>query len=446
MTVAQFPPSRRFDGMHGPEDRRHSEPHRIEPPQRSGQWIRLCVGICALYCSMYTLIARPMAQRVNELTYQVKSLQIGMRQLADARDGVTATNDLLTSLQLQTERLRGARLAVEQVRRLQREVQEQSEVAGDAIIALQQVGQLQSAVIAESRQLATLHGALDDLTAIEDRISTLSGTATQQGEGIAIAAEKLQQLGALKRRVAIESQGIDTAQTQLSRLVGLKKAVEHAGNDGVDSARASITGLSELKQQVIAAGTDVPLARTISDSLIGLQHTLIHGSTQVDAARDHASELLAMEAALCTTPPVDIVAAHQNLDQLIGLEQKLVGQDDTIRVAVESLELLTNLQEEFHVRVGQLESVRRGLTELVILESTVARTVRALQPLTELTSLQRLNGAEIREIARLMLNQETRRVAIHDASLPVTGDVQQQGDGVDGPNTERLVPLPIEDR
>ncbi len=254
--------------------------------------------------------------------------------------------------------------------------------------------------------------------------------------------ENLQQLGALKRRVAIESLGIDSAQTQLSQLVGLKKAVEQSGRDGMDEAQGTLSELAELKAVMIAMGSDIPLARTVTDSLIGLRDSLVRDHLEIETARDHADRLLALEASLVTTPAVDIAAAQQNLNGLITLEQKLVGQDDSIRSAVESLELLADLQQEFQTRVGQLEGVRRGLMEVVMLESMVVRTVRALQPLTELTDLQRLDGAALREIARSYVGQPgARRVANYDGDTPVT-----RTSDLSAGQQERLVPLPpVED-
>lgn len=435
MTVAKSPP-RRFDGAHGPLHRPHSEPRKSEGGIRSSHWMMLAAGIFASYVGMHTFIARPLANRVEELSAAVVALQTGMRQLADQRDDVTAANDLLTSLTLQTERLRGARVAVEQVRRLQREVQQQAEAAGEALIVLQDVDRLQKEVLAQSQQLGSLYGAVDRMSAVGGRIIELTDTATEQVAGIDRADQSLRQLGALKRRVAIESQGIDTAQTQLSRLVGLKKAVEHVGRDGVDLARTYIAALAELKQRVMAAGEDIDRAKGVGTALISLQDDIANQESNVIIAREHADQLLALKDTLTERSAEDVAIAGQNLDQLIALEQRLAGQDGTIRTAIESLELLADLQTEFRDRVQELDGIRRGLTELVVLESTVARTVRALQPLTQLTDLDRLDPQAVREVARSMLDARTRRIAAHDTADPVGNEPSKSEP------TESLVPLP----
>ena len=95
--------------------------------------------------------------------------------------------------------------------------------------------------------------------------------------------------------------------------------------------------------------------------------------------------------------------------QLLTLEESLRNRSDNIADAVEALEVLTDLQQDIREHIETLGGMRRDLMEVVLLESSVARVVRMLGPLTELARLRRLSGDEIRAAARSITSQRSAR-------------------------------------
>ena len=59
----------------------------------------------------------------------------------------------------------------------------------------------------------------------------------------------------------------------------------------------------------------------------------------------------------------------------------------------------------------QLETIQRGFTELLLMESSVARAVKMVQPLAELGNLRRNKEPEIRAAARESINRREMRMA-----------------------------------
>jgi erythromycin esterase-like protein len=104
-------------------------------------------------------------------------------------------------------------------------------------------------------------------------------------------------------------------------------------------------------------------------------------------------------------------SAHANLAGLIEIERSLAGQSRQIAESVESLQLLTGLQGEFNDQMTKLEAIQRGFTELLLMESSVARAVKMVQPLAELGNLRRNNEQEIRAAAREIINRRETRMA-----------------------------------
>ena len=103
-----------------------------------------------------------------------------------------------------------------------------------------------------------------------------------------------------------------------------------------------------------------------------------------------------------------------------------------------SLELLADFQDEFNFQVGKLEGMQQSLTQLILLESTVAHTVRMIEPLAELTGLRRLNDDEVREAARVILDRRNQRISSLPVNTPPVNTVEETG-------IDRLVPIPPED-
>jgi hypothetical protein len=179
--------------------------------------------------------------------------------------------------------------------------------------------------------------------------------------------------------------------------------------DGLDQSQLGLGGLASLKTMILDAAANVEVARVVGDELIGLQDDLANAG-QVEVARGRANELMALNQDLMASD-MNLAIARTNFDQLIAMRDALAGQTTAIVDAVNTLEILSAFREEFMTQVQVLGEMRRSLTDIALLESTYARAVRALQPLTELANLKNLSDQEIREAARNILDTRSGRIA-----------------------------------
>lgn len=477
-------------------------------------WTLIIAALLTSGLGLHVVVTRPLDHRIDSLASQVQQLQSGMRKVADYRDEVAGTNDLLSGLEVQSQRIDRAREAAENIRRLEREVQQQSQAAGAALDALTDIARLQSDVIAQGRRVPFMHESLDKLADYQQRVDQLTATAADELVDIDRAEESLRQLGNFHQRVAIESSGIHVAQNRFAGLVELKQAMEQVDPAAIDIAQQRLEGLSQLTQRVIERGVQAGPAQQAAGELIALQNQVIQGSQQTATARQHAEALIGLEQTLAgdagqhidaaqdqlaelsalaqhvidngqqaeqarqvaadllalqdelVTDGTQIEVAHQHARQLLDLEQtlaqnagesinaaqlnlaallrieeQLATQDERLATAIESLELLEDLQDEFHQRTHGLENIRRGLTELLMMESMIARTVRSLQPLTELADLRRIDAHRLRSIARTMIEDSQQRVVYDDTLSTLVEQSDSPGSKVES-EQEQLVPLP----
>lgn len=292
----------------------------------------------------------------------------------------------------------------------------------DAISGLDQLSALKQRAVAEAADIDSALGGLDQLAALKQR-------AASEVEGIEQANHDLRHLGELKERVAVEADGIDIAENQFARLIGLKKSLELMTEQDFAGAASNIAGFAKLRDLIIEGSEGIETAMDYSRQLLAMQDELVERGARIDVARKHADGLLSLENALADDANLNIVRAQDNLNGLVAIERQLNSQDEQIIAAVESLELMSDLQQEFMQRIGDLEGLRTGLTELAMLESSIVRTIRSLQPIVELTNLRRLNGDDLQAIARGMMERRTNRIAAGDPNdLPLGEDFRSLGE------------------
>jgi hypothetical protein len=449
----------------------------------------LIAGMLIAGLGLQLIVTQPLHRQIETLSAEVSGLQTGMRQLADYREEVAGTNDLLSGLAAQNRHISSAREAIENMRRLEREVMQQSHSADKARSALGRIARLQTGVIAQSKRTAAMQQSLDEIAECQQRAGQLADASGHLLADLDQAEESLRQLGDFQQRVSLEASGLSVAQKRFAELIALKQSIEDLSPEAIDMAAARIDELDALAQQMInegatlaqargvaselialkqsieqispetidAAGTrvcelealtqqvidqdqQIARARSTADELIALQDEILARGVRVDVAREHAERLLRLEELLANDAGRDIEAATRNLAGLLELEEQLAMQDQKLAAAIESLELLKDLQSEFVERTRELENIRRGLTELILMESMLARTVRLLRPLAELADLRRLDGEQLQSIARSMMSGSEQRVAHNGGPAGRTQPVRMKDDITS--DDEALVPLP----
>jgi hypothetical protein len=251
-----------------------------------------------------------------------------------------------------------------------------------------------------------------------------------------------------KLNSAINSQAVqtDTAAHTVAAAVALQTRMAELGKNlpaqaaDIAEAEAVLTDLTELKSNVLSQQADLAAAREQLDGLGVLAKGLIAGAEQMIQARTAASELVAMKQMLmleadgvehsthmadqlialndklADSKQIRIDEAQNNLATMLQTQQKLANQTRNIAESAENLDLLADFQTVLNEQLGKLDGIRRQLTDLVLMESTVARASRALAPLVEIGNMRNLGEQEMREAARVILdrrmnNSTTARMA-----------------------------------
>ena len=293
------------------------------------------------------LVTQPLARRLEGVQRELVRVERDMSELVGTGNGAWETNDLLSGLQQQSDQLDATRSALETIRSFREQVQ-------------------------------------------------------QQAAGVDTAREVLEQLAALQNRLVDDGAANQQAVTELNRLVAIRDlAIAHT--DQTDQALKELARWNQVTKNLGNAHKSI-------NQLVALRDAILAGTTETDQAQLTLDRLVILQDTL-NSQSEHLANAQDNLDQLLTLQNSLGSQSDAIADSIVTLETLTDLQQDIRGHVDSLQGMRRDLMEVVLLESSVARVVRMLGPLTELVQLRRLGNADLQAAARSISRQRTTRQA-----------------------------------
>ena len=199
----------------------------------------------------------------------------------------------------------------------------------------------------------------------------------------------------------------------------------------------NVERLLALQNQLVADDRlQLDQADLNAEELLALQ-CLILSAGDLNLSSENAERLLALQNQLVVDERLQLDQADTNLEDLIVVQQLIAAQTQQIADSIDGLELLTDFQGEMNGQLAGLEDLRRQLTELILLETTVARAMEALEPLASMQNLRRLDEEEVRDVARQILERRRERMARGESKYDVPAPVE-----IEQPEVHRLVPEP----
>lgn len=367
--------------------------------------VTMLVAAAIVFFGLQIMMVGPLKSQLENIQARLDDSEKDMRKLVAERNQLWRTNDLLSGLQDQAAQIDNISATLTSIRGLREHVALEAKESQKALAAF--------------NSIAALHKKL-----------------AAQDAHTEMALTQLDGLLALRQSVVDSSKDSDAAISALDDLASVADAAI-AGSSQVEEAEESIGKLAELKYRMLGESDGLAEAEKGLERIAALHGKLASG--QIADAEENANRLLVINDSLAAA---DTTAAGTNLDSLFALESKLAVKGANVAQAVQTLEILDDFQVEVDRHVRSLEGIRRTMVEVAMLESSVGRAARVLEPLVELSNLRRLGEREVREAARVILDQRATRVSQNSAIARRTADVAV--DGAD--RKDDLVPLPPEAR
>lgn len=354
------------------------------------RWGLTLVGIAMALLAMDIMLRRPLLQELASVRRELSDVEKSLHELVGTKETAWETNHLLSALQAQKKQLDSAKSALSDVREFRFSVENEAQQLDESIASLSRIAKLHQQVI----------------------------EASKDTEAATVEAQKL---GDLRTKVLESSAGVEDAQKNAAELIALKDSVHKVDN--------------------------VVAAQEAAKQLLALRDSLRANDDSTEDSQTHAKELLALRDDLAANvEDTQVASRHWASVRKLEADMKHAGSD--IAEAIETLELLTDLGTELRGQTQMLTGLRQTLTEFAMLETTVGRAMRVLEPLAQLKNLTRLSESEVRAAARAILDQRQSKVSRQEDLPPAPPVVKLPHEDElfsDEPPAvvgERLVPLP----
>ena len=450
------------------------EPGKLLPPYRT--MISVALTVAVSWCGIYFVIARPMVREIAALEGRLGAMTERMDQLVAERGTAAASSDLLSVLAGQQRNFAASRESLAALRQLRVDLEQEARLTEIAEGDLARLAELQEQIIRSGGRASTLQGAIESIAAIHSDVEAMHTSGQRTLRELEETDAALARLSDLQQRVVRAGTAAGSLTAALEAFDGLAArvtevvAASESGTADLEAATTALTRLGELKGNVAAqserleaaeqvaqatgdllaslADTDAATrqARSNADELRALAESL-HVVTieEIAGATDNVVSLLAMHDLLADGAALQMSVAERNLRSLLGTQQELLRTTPQIVAAAENLELLCDFHDELTRQLQELPQMRLALMEISLLQDSLAKVTAMMQPLTQLSSLRRLDADSVRVVAREILARRTAQVLPLDCEIPTDVTGIEATSPSDAPRVERLAPPPVEE-
>ena len=372
------------------------------------RWGLVLVGIAIGFLALDIMLRRPLMQELASVRRELVTVEKSMRDLVGVKDVAWETSHLLSALQAQKKQLESARAALGDVREFRQSVEIEAQQTGDAVASLDRIVELQKRVTSQRESVVAVEQVLSDIVKLHQRL-----LLEKQAQEDAVAS--LNRVSALHKQVRDAGQEADVAAVEVQKLGDLRtKVLENAA--GVEQAQRDAAELIVLKNTVRQAD-DLPSVQEAANKLLALRDSLRPNDESTEQSHVHAKQLLSLRDELAANAE-DTQLANKNWASVRRLETDMKSAGSDIASAIETLELLTDLGTELRTQTQSLAGVRQTMAEIALMETTIGRVLRVLEPLAQLKNLTRLSEPEVRAAARAILDQRNSKLSRREEPQP----------------------------
>lgn len=333
-------------------------------------WGFFLIGMVIGFVAVYVIVAQPMFGQLAQMQRQITEVESSMKLLVGERNQAWEAGHLLSDLKSLGDQIHEARATVRGIRNLRNELIEESRQTGAAAEALAKLTELQA-------------------FALEQEELTNSATHT------------LEEMADLQQRLIDEHASTPKAQETLSDL---------------ERVRRDLAELLALKSQIVQNAGDLAAAKSTAGELLSLKNDIVAGGENLEAARSSANRMFVMQDEL-KSHGEELSEAFTSLDRLVEIKDKLVDQTPAVADAVQNLEILSDFREELTSQIRSLTQMREGLMQIVLMESSIGRVAKLLEPLSQIANVRRLSEQDLRAAARSILDNRSPRLGNNHDSV-----------------------------
>jgi Zn-dependent M32 family carboxypeptidase len=259
--------------------------------------------------------------------------------------------------------------------------------------SLARISDLHDRLVAESRGLEAAHRAIADFTSMRDHLAR-NNKLTQEVVNALILNNRLHE-----RLIATASQS-EAAEAGLEQLTSLRNQLLQAVRS-MEDTQPIVGEFDKLQNRLLNMAPITKQAIGVTDELLSMNETLAYDMSLIGPAKSTLSQMVEIHEML-NRETTDVEVSHQALDELVQLKNDVIATSNDTPKAIEALEQTVDLHAQFVEASRSFEQIRRWMSEVILMEPTIQRAVRTLEPITQLGTLRRMTHREIEYAAHMV--------------------------------------------
>lgn len=232
------------------------------------------------------------------------------------------------------------------------------------------------------------------------------------------ARKSIDEIQKLNTDLIAESKRLKDVIAVVNQLASIKD-LALANSYQADEAAEALIAAGELQQRLIEGSELSKQASQASFDLLAIRNVVLSDTDKNELAKDSLNKLVEIRSAL-SDETSNIEMADVGLSELVSLKNSVLAGTGDLKESIETLELSRDLQDSFQEASRSFREMRIWMMEMSAMEPTFLKLQSALQPLTDLANMERMQPEQLRDFAKHFLKQSKTRLA----SVPHAGVVR----------------------
>lgn len=224
-----------------------------------------------------------------------------------------------------------------------------------------------------------------------------------------------------------ESQRVQDAIAVIGQLASIKD-LAIANSNHTAKATEALNATEKLQQRLIEASEISVQASRASLDLLEIQNVLLLDADKTELAKDSLNKLVEIRSTL-SDETSNIEMADARLTELVSLKNSVLAGTSNIKESIETLELSRDLQDSFQEASLSFREMRIWMMEMSAMQPTFLKLQSALEPLTNLANVERMQPEQLRDFAKAFMQQsKTRLASVPNSGLTIDSEISSSKD------------------
>jgi DNA repair exonuclease SbcCD ATPase subunit len=212
-----------------------------------------------------------------------------------------------------------------------------------------------------------------------------------------------------------ESHRVDEALLAIDQLASIKD-LALANSDRTAEAAEALNASEQLQTRLADSAETTEQALRAGIDLLAIQNELNRNADQNESARASLHTLIELRTTI-SAESSDLSVAEERVSDLVALKNSVLAGTTDLKDSIETLQLTRELQDRYQDASQFFREMRSWMMEMAAMQPVFSKVQSAVQPLTDLVNLERMQPQQLREFAKVYTQQSKTRLA----GLPSSG-------------------------